>query len=207
MSAESNNPRPLHEWTEKELTEHWAATVDQQAASELWRRYLANLVNEASQSRGKAPATDDSVLGSAFRTFLRQAKTKTFNFDRDDWLWRLLGRIASRKRKSRQRKQQREQSGGMLSNLQPPISRTVGPDEAAAYNEARQALLNLLTPREREWFEARELGLPQVEIALRMDLTTRQIRRINRVVEQKAAQLFSQDAADEAGDDPDETSD
>jgi DNA-directed RNA polymerase specialized sigma24 family protein len=207
MSASSDNPRPLHEWTEKELTEHWAATGDQQAASELWRRYLANLVKEASQSRGKAPQSDDSVPGSAFRTFLRQAKTKTFNFDRDDWLWRLLGKIASRKRKSRERKRKREQSGGMLSNLPPPASRAVGPDQAAAYNEARQALLKLLTPREQEWFEGRELGLPQVEIALRMELTTRQVRRITRVVEQKAARLFPLEDTDDSDDDPGKPSD
>ena len=126
------------------------------------------------------------------------SQTRLKQSRRDDWLWRLLGKIASRKRKSRHRKQQREQSGGILSQRPPPTNSAVGPEQAAAYNDARQSLMKLLTPREREWFEGRELGLPQVDIALRMNLSTRQIRRMIRVVEQKAARLFSQDAKDQA---------
>ncbi|MFN9375153.1 MAG: RNA polymerase sigma factor [Planctomycetaceae bacterium] len=178
----------LHNLTERELTERWAVSGDQQAASELWRRYLEILLNDASRQR--STGSDDSVTGSAFRSFLRQAQTKTFDFDRDDWLWRFLGKIAYRKRQTRLRKTHLTQMPGVLSDPPPPVDRNIGPEQAAAYNEVREALLKGLSPREQQWFEWRETGMPQVEIALHMGIGTRQVRRITRTVEQKVSRLF-----------------
>lgn len=179
---------PLEECSDETLIDLWSSKYDQAAFTELWRRYVERLLEQAGKSRSVNPL-DDSANVSAFLTVLRQATHRRFNHDRDDWFWRLIATVASRKRISRYHKR-KPLTGDVLDHLEIPLRMFPGAEDIASYNEMRAKLWEILTPTEREFFEYRELGLKKSEIAREMHRNPKTIYRISLAVQQKFTKLF-----------------
>ncbi len=89
---------------------------DQEAASQLWRRYFESLVRLARsklQSRAKGAADEEDVALCAFDSFYGGMAQGRFPdiADRDD-LWRLLVTIAARKASDQNRWESQQKRGG-----------------------------------------------------------------------------------------------
>jgi len=177
--------------TEAQLMDLWRTQQDKLATAEVWRRYQEKLIERGHRSRG-GEFTEESVQISAFASVLRMGRERVFNTDRDDWLWRLLATISANKLATRHRKR-REATGDLFDDLPVPMSLDPGPDEIAMYNEQRQRLMEVLTKREREYFECREEGMKQVDIAKYWQRDVKTVYRVGIAVQQKAARLFRGD--------------
>lgn len=180
----------LQALSERDLLERWITSKDQAAATELYQRYVARLLRQAEINRSQQAYIEESACLSAFGSVLRRAGEMNFYFDRDDWLWRLLATIAKRKRIARYRRQKELTGGDGLSELEVFAEGEPTPDEVATFNDLRRELWQSLKQNERIYLEMREQGFLQKEIAEKMDLDPRQVRRIARAVEVKAGKLF-----------------
>lgn len=188
---ESDTPEFYQTLTEAQLMDLWRTQQDKLATAEVWRRYQEKLIERGHRSRG-GEFTEESVQISAFASVLRMGRERVFNTDRDDWLWRLLATISANKLATRHRKR-REATGDLFDDLPVPMSLDPGPDEIAMYNEQRQRLMEVLTKREREYFECREEGMKQVDIAKYWQRDVKTVYRVGIAVQQKAARLFRGD--------------
>lgn len=180
--SEASSAPPLIGLSEQVLIERWQKRQDQEAAAELWRRFCERLFREARNVRDV-----DSTDASAFRELL--SANRPFNYDRDDWMWRLLATIAHNKRISRFRKNKAHSS----DSLEAIPEQTISPEEVADYNDKVRQLKEILVPKELDYFELREGGLRQVEIAEKMGLHVRTISRIGVAVQAKVRRLFGDD--------------
>jgi DNA-directed RNA polymerase specialized sigma24 family protein len=180
----------LQQLSERDLLERWITSKDQAAATELYQRYVARLLRQAEINRSQQAYIEESACLSAFGSVLRRAGEMNFYFDRDDWLWRLLATIAKRKRIARYRRQKELTGGDGLSELAVFAEGEPTPEEVATFNDLRRELWQSLKQNERIYLEMREQGFLQKEIAEKMDLDPRQVRRIARAVEVKAGKLF-----------------
>lgn len=187
QSPQTPGPAPsfeeLAKQSEKTLLERWKSHQDREAAAELWRRYYEKLAREARKSRQQV--IDESVYASAILEVLKM-DNKTFNYDRDDWIWRLLARIVSNKRISRQRK--RKPLG--IESVAPLMDSQPSQEEVADYNDKVAQMMEILEPREQAYFKCRESGLKQVEIAREMKVDVRTVYRWGLDVQAKVQRLF-----------------
>lgn len=188
-SASDSEPGPLGSLSERELLERWISSKDAAAATELYQRYIRRLLQRVRTERSESYSIE-SAYHDAFGTFLRRAPTMPFRFDHDDWLWRLLGTIAKRKRLAKLRPGKALTGGDPLSDLAGLERGDPSPDEVATYNELRSELWSILKSRERIYLEMREQEFSQKEIAVELKVDVRQVRRIARSVELKATRLF-----------------
>jgi RNA polymerase sigma factor (sigma-70 family) len=187
QSPQTPGPAPsfeeLAQQSEKTLLERWKSHQDREAAAELWRRYYEKLAREARKSRQQV--IDDSVYASAILQVLKM-DNKRFNYDRDDWIWRLLARIVSNKRISRLRK--RKPLG--IESVAPLMDSQPSQEEVADYNDKVAQMMEILEPHEQAYFECRESGLKQVEIARKMQVDVRTVYRWGLAVQAKVQRLF-----------------
>ena len=187
QSPQTPGPAPsfeeLAQQSEKTLLERWKSHQDREAAAELWRRYYEKLAREARKSRQQV--IDESVYASAILEVLKM-DNKTFNYDRDDWIWRLLARIVSNKRISRLRK--RKPLG--IESVAPLINSQPSQEEVADYNDKVAQMMQILEPHEQAYFKCRESGLKQVEIAREMKVDVRTVYRWGLAVQAKVQRLF-----------------
>ena len=187
QSPQTPGPAPsfeeLAKQSEKTLLERWKSHQDREAAAELWRRYYEKLAREARKSRQQV--IDESVYASAILEVLKM-DNKTFNYDRDDWIWRLLARIVSNKRISRLRK--RKPLG--IESVAPLMASQPSQEEVADYNDKVAQMMQILEPHEQAYFKCRESGLKQVEIAREMKVDVRTVYRWGLDVQAKVQRLF-----------------
>jgi RNA polymerase sigma factor (sigma-70 family) len=100
-------------------TSYWIGQLqagNEEAASQLWRRYFDQLVHLARKSLGNAPrraADEEDVVVSAFESFCRGAKEGSFP-DLDDRcdLWQILVMITARKASNQAKRDRRLKRGG-----------------------------------------------------------------------------------------------
>ncbi|MBS0265852.1 MAG: sigma-70 family RNA polymerase sigma factor [Planctomycetes bacterium] len=185
-----DDERSFSRLSERELIERWTSRKEQTAATELYRRYVEQLLQRAGHDRASSPYVEDSVFLSAFGSILRQADTTEFYFDHDDWLWRLLATIARRKKLARLRKQRELTGDERFDDIVAIAEGEPSAEEIAEYNEARSRLWAVLGQRERLYLEMRELSYRQKDIARELQIDTRQVRRIAKAVEMKAQRLL-----------------
>lgn len=172
----------------KQLLQRWIDSRDQEAASELFRRYVERLLKMADAERSQMNSIESAYF-DAFGSLLRRAHAMTFFFDHDDWLWRLLATIAKRKKIQRYRKQKELTGGDLLAELTAMADGDPSPDEVAAFNDTRRRLWAALNDKERIYLEMREKLFSQKEIAAEMGNSPRTVRRIARDVEIKASRI------------------
>jgi len=177
------------------LVERWRAG-DQQAATELFRRYAGRLIALArSRLRGELTTRVDpeDVVQSACRSFFVGVRAGDYELEEEGDLWGLLVAITLHKLQHQvaYHKAQKRGGGGAdqdfgsensLFGLQPQaLARDPSPLEALTLIEQLEQLVQALDPWHRQVLELRLQGYQLAEIALK---TGKSLRTTCRAIEQ-----------------------
>jgi RNA polymerase sigma-70 factor (ECF subfamily) len=174
-----------------ELVDRWREG-DETAAGVLHKRYLAKLLNLVGRhlaSRFNPRLDADDVVQSVFGSFFNGAREGRYEFDGDNDFWKLLLTIALNKVRNTVRHHQTqmrdlgkesfstntEGSERLLASLKSP-GRIAA--EYAGFLESLDELLDKLDPGEQELLRYQIEGYTQKEIADKMHLNDRTIRRM-----------------------------
>jgi RNA polymerase sigma-70 factor (ECF subfamily) len=186
------------------LLQQWRAG-DQNAARQLFDIYVERLVALARRriSQRLASRVDpEDIVQSVFRTFFGRVRAGQFKIEEQDDLCKLLMRITvhktlrqvafhkAAKRDPGQETPQGEHSMEMLMEL---LDREPEPDAAVAFCDELEHFLRDQLPKDREILELRLQGYGTDEIAKKLNVSDRSIRRVferMRGMAQKVA-LFS----------------
>jgi RNA polymerase sigma factor (sigma-70 family) len=163
---------------------------DQEAARKLFDEYVERLIiyARAHISQRLASRIDpEDVVQSVFRTFFGRLKNGNFHVTDEDDLCRLLVRITAHKtlrqihfhqaakRDARQEQGHGDPERGDLLNL---LAREPSPEITVAFLDHLEHFLSRLRPQEREILELRVQGFSNQEIADRLGIYDRKIRRV-----------------------------
>ena len=186
-----------------ELVDRWREG-DEAAAEILHKRYVAKLLNLVGQhlaSRFNPRLGADDVVQSVFGSFFHGAKEGRYAFETEDDFWKLLLTIALNKVRNTVRHHQAqmrdfakeafstdaEGAEAILANLRRPqrIAR-----QYASFLESLDELLDRLEPAEQKLLRYQLEGYTQKEIAAKMNLNDRTIRRMLERIRNRAGELF-----------------
>jgi RNA polymerase sigma-70 factor (ECF subfamily) len=175
---------PMHDQTLVDL----CRKGDNQAARQLFDRYVERLHALARRriSQRLASRVDaEDIVQSVFRTFFGRLKEGQFKIDDQDDLCRLLVRItvhktlrqiahhkAGKRDPSAEMGQSKEDEG-----LIEVLDREPTPEATAMFLDQLEHFLNRLRPQEREILEMRLQGFSNEEIAQKLSIYDRKIRR------------------------------
>lgn len=172
------------------LLQRWK-TGDEQAAAELFDRYVSRLValagsrlSEALRRRVEA----EDIVQSAYRSFFRNAAEDRYTVDNSGQLWGLLAAITINKVRTHakfHRAQKRDVSAEASMTAShscfglTPVEVADEPtaDVAAALVEELSGVLETLTPLQRDVFELYLQNQPNDKIALEVKRSARTVRR------------------------------
>jgi len=173
---------------------------DEDAARQLFQLYEDRLLGLArqriSQRFGRRLDPED-VVQSVFRTFFTKAKGGKFQVDKPEDIWRLLARITvhktfrqiafhrAAKRNVNKEKSQGDDSQDHVLNL---LDRGPTPEMANQFVDQVEHFLKALHPEHREILELRMQGYKDVEIAEKLNISDRTIRRVMEQVRNCAEQ-------------------
>ena len=164
---------------------------DQSAAADLYSRYVQRLVAIAQQrlsSRLGARVDAEDIVQSAFRSFFGRLKEGRFDIRDSDDLWNLLSRITLHKTfkqidfHSRKRRDARKEVGAGDSSQEQLINFLASeptPEQAALFVDELEYFLKQLGPEDRQIIELRLEGYNNIEIAEKLGISDRKIRRLN----------------------------
>jgi RNA polymerase sigma factor (sigma-70 family) len=173
----------------RSLVELWRKG-DQRAAEQLFTRYVDRLVPLARRriSQRLASRVDpEDVVQSVFRTFFGGLKEGRFDIQSQDDLCKLLMRItihktlrhiAFHKAAKRDPSQETIQSEEGQEQLIQLLGREPTPDDAVAFLDQLEHLLSRLGPQERQILEMRLQGYSNEDIAAKLGIYDRKIRRL-----------------------------
>ncbi len=163
---------------------------DEDAARQLFDRYaeqLMLLARKRISHRLTSRIDAEDILQSVFRTFFHRAKQGQFHLEDPDDVCKLLARItvhktfrqiAFHKRAKRDPGQETGQSDDAQDMLLKLLAGEPTPEEAAAFVDELEHFLSQLKDEHRRILEMRMEGYSNVEIAERLGITDRKIRRI-----------------------------
>jgi RNA polymerase sigma-70 factor (ECF subfamily) len=171
---------------------------DEEAARQLFDRYAEQLVLLARKriSQRLASRIDaEDIVQSVFRTFFHRARQGQFHLEEPDDVCKLLARITAHKtfrqiafhrRAKRNASQETGQGDDAQDLLMKLMMADPSPEEAAAFLDQLQHFLAKLRDDERRILELRMEGYNNVEIAERLGINDRQIRRVMEGVRKRA---------------------
>lgn len=160
---------------------------DEAAAQHLFDRYVNQVVALARRhlSRPIAARVDaEDIAQSVFRTFFHRARQGQFQVEAPEDLCKLLARItvhktirqiAFHKRAKRDVTAETGETQEMLLNR---LAKGPTPEEALALIEQLQQILSHLKPIDRQVLELRMEGYKNLEIADKLGISDRKIRRL-----------------------------
>jgi RNA polymerase sigma-70 factor (ECF subfamily) len=163
---------------------------DEDAARKLYDAYVDRLVAVARRrlSQRLASRVDpEDIVQSVYRTFFGRVKEGKFHIDDQDDLCKLLMRITvhktlrqvayhqAAKRDKGQETGQGEHSNEMMMQL---LDEEPTPQTAVAFVDQLEHFLNRLRPEERQILEMRLQGYSNEEIAKKLNIYDRKIRRV-----------------------------
>ncbi len=163
---------------------------DQRTAEQIFNMYAARLLELARHRIGKQLSRridPEDVVQSVFRTFFRRAQEKRFVLEELDDVSRLLVGITVRKtlrqigfQKAAKRDPNLEQHNDSLSGAEAPELCTLepSPDAAVAFIDHLEHFLSQLRPVDRSIVEQRLEGCSTTEIADKLQLSDRHVRRV-----------------------------
>lgn len=172
-----------------QLVDRWRAG-DEKAARKLFDTYVDRLVALARRriSQRLASRVDpEDVVQSVFRTFFGRVKAGKFRLEEQDDLCKLLVRITVHKtlqqiayHQAAKRDPHLEtgQTAESKDHLVDLLDREPTPDEAATFLEQLDQFLNRLRPEERQIIDMRMQGYNNSEIAEKLGIYDRKIRRV-----------------------------
>ncbi len=163
---------------------------DESAANQLFERYVDKLITLAQRRinqrlAGRVEAED--IVQSVFRTFFMRARQGQFHASDVDDITKLLARITVRKTIRQithhlcaKRSVVRETSGSTDTSfvLLNHLSRDPTPEEAASLIDELEHLLSQLKPEDQQILELRMQGYSSTEIAAKLGVSDRKIRRL-----------------------------
>lgn len=174
---------------DQKCVERWRAG-DESAAAELYHRYVQQLIALAHRrlsARLSARLDPEDIVQSAFRSFFVRAQQGKFVFKDDDDIWKLLVQItihktlkqvAHHRRGKRDAGAEVPAGSGERDQLVSYLSREPTPEEAAIFVDELEFFLRQLRPDDRKIVEMRLEGFDQLEIAQRLGISDRTIRRL-----------------------------
>jgi RNA polymerase sigma-70 factor (ECF subfamily) len=166
------------------------STGDEDAARKLFDRYAEQLVLLARKriSQRLASRIDpEDIVQSVFRTFFHRAKQGQFHLEDPEDVVKLLARItvhktfrqiAFHKRAKRDATAEAPHGDDAQDLLLKLVTGEPSPEETAEFVDNLEHFFNRLGDEERRILEMRMEGYTNVEIANRMGITDRKIRRI-----------------------------
>ena len=163
----------------------------------LFETYLPKLIRLAEHrisTRMQAKFGSDDVAATVCRSVFRRFKEGTFRFEDDAEFWRLLVTVTKRKISNKVRHFS-TQSRSVEDELSETASYIIaspepGPSEAMAFEESLQAVANRLVPLELDVLTLRMDGFEHHEIAERLNVSERTIRRKIEVIKDHLNQEF-----------------
>jgi RNA polymerase sigma factor (sigma-70 family) len=163
----------------------------------LFETYLPKLIRLADHrisTRVQAKFGADDVAATVCRSVFRRFKDGKFRFDDDAEFWRLLVTVTKRKisNKVRHFSTQSRSVADELSETASFILATPepGPSEAIAFEESLQTVADSLEPQERNALLLRMDGWEHHEIAERLNVSERTIRRKMEVIKLRLNEVF-----------------
>jgi RNA polymerase sigma-70 factor (ECF subfamily) len=174
---------------DRELLEQWRAG-DEGAAKALFDIYVERLVALARRRLSQRLASridPEDVVQSVFRTFFGRARAGQFRIEDQDDLCKLLMRItvhktlkqvAFHKAAKRDPNQETVQGSSSQEMLLELLDRDPTPDTAVEFLDQLEHLLARMRPLDRQILEMRLQGFSNEEIAKKLDIYDRKIRRV-----------------------------
>ena len=171
------------------LVDRWREG-DEDAARQLFDTYVERLVALARRrisQRLVSRLDPEDIVQSVFRTFFGRVRAGQFQLEEKEDICKLLMRITvhktlrqvafhkAAKRDPGQETGQSEHSAEMLMEL---LDREPTPDAEAAFIDQLETFLGTLRPEERTILEMRMQGYSNEEIAKKLDIYDRKIRRV-----------------------------
>ena len=162
---------------------------NEQAARELYERYVDRLLALARKriSQRMASRVDpEDIVQSVFRTFFGRVKKGQFRIADQDDLCKLLVRItvhktlrqvAFHKAAKRDPSLEAGQDGYAAEGIQKVLDDEPGHEDAVAFLDQLEDFLGQLRPEERQILEMRMQGYSNDEIAKKLNIYDRKIRR------------------------------
>jgi RNA polymerase sigma-70 factor (ECF subfamily) len=179
---------------------------DEQAASEVFQKFLHRLIALASrqfESRLRVKADPEDVIQSVYLSFLKRIETSPYEIADWGWVWALLVTITIRKCHDRRRfwRAARRDYTAEVASVHDPegnawweaIERGPTPLQAMVLAETLDELTAGHTASQRMIAELTFQGFSGVEIAKRCECSE---RIVYRVVKRMREQLTAMDAAD-----------
>jgi RNA polymerase sigma-70 factor (ECF subfamily) len=185
-----------------------ASSGDEQAAAELYDRYVDRLIHLARKrlSPQLARRTDpEDITQSAFRSFFRHVRNRDYSPQDGSELWKLLAAItvgkalhAARRHTAEKRSVFAEQSstGDDTLHRMPSeaMAREPTPEEAAILVEETELAMQRLSTLQRHALELRLQGYPVEETAARAGCSERTVRRVLKLVETRLHDRLSKES-------------
>jgi RNA polymerase sigma factor (sigma-70 family) len=174
---------------DQSLLHQWRAG-DQKAAREIVERYVDRLLDLARRrlSQRLARRVDpEDIVQSVFRTFFGRARAGQFHVEDPDDLCKLLMRITLHKtlrqaafHRAAKRDLNQEAGSGPddTDHLRDVLDREPTPEAANMFVDELEQMLNQLRPEDRQVIDMRLQGYSNVEIAEKLGISDRKIRRL-----------------------------
>jgi RNA polymerase sigma factor (sigma-70 family) len=175
---------------------------DEAAAQELFDRYVDQVMKLARRHlhRPMAGRVDpEDIAQSVFRTFFIRARQGQFQIEEADDLCKLLARITVHKTfrqiafHKRAKRDTHVETGEPQEMLLNRLASGPTPQEAAAFVDQLENFLGKLQPIERQILELRMEGHNNLEIADKLGISDRKIRRLGERIRGLAENLGMKD--------------
>lgn len=173
----------------QKLLEQWRAG-DQRAAQVLFDRYsnrLMGLARRRISQRLASRVDPEDVVQSVFRTFFARAKEGQFHFEEQDDLSKLLVRITVHKtlrqvefHKAAKRNPDLEAGQGehVHERMRDLLAREPSPEAIVVFCDQLEHFMAQVGPEDRKILEMRLQGFSNEEIAEKLGVYDRKIRRV-----------------------------
>ncbi len=173
---------------------------DQKAATDLFNHYVNRLLPLARlrlSQRLASRVDPEDIVQSVFRTFFKRLKAGEFQIEENDDLCKLLVRItvhktlrqvAFHKAGKRDFSMETGQSDESNDRLVDLLGREPSPEVTVAFLNQMEHFLGRLRPMEREILELRMQGFSNEDIAKKLGIYDRKIRRVIERVREQAEQ-------------------
>jgi RNA polymerase sigma factor (sigma-70 family) len=191
--------------SDAELVQRWRSG-DGAAATQLHERYIDRLItligrHIARRFQGRFDA--DDVAQSVFGSFFRRTREGHFEFGDDEAFWKLLLTIGLNKvrkkicfntadKRDPAREQRPADSDDVQSFLAECLSRDPSVVELAMFADLLEAVVEQLEPLEQSVLALRIEGCSQPEIAEKLGLGERTVRRIFAQIRNRAAEVLGE---------------
>ena len=178
---------------------------DENAANELYRRYcdqLLRIVGNHLSAKYAAKFDPEDVLQTAFRTMFRRLEKGEFQFDTDEDVWKLMVTISLNKLRRQIRSLNTQQNNISLERtiseeLANQLCEKPTIQEVVEFSEMLEKLFRFLTEDQRNAILLRMSGCNQIEIAERLEVSDRTVRRMWKRIQRSVTDLLQESPSSE----------